>query len=127
MGTETAELQTQIKDLLDGLGWSRKRFAREIHEVECSPADTESEIASFEERIKKQLIRKTTKPAVLRRYLEILGCHEDFAELGMVVPRFYKPAAISQELFEGMKMISKRLDETEVIQKIDPLRRTNGG
>ncbi|WP_339648991.1 hypothetical protein [Halopseudomonas pelagia] len=113
MGTETEELQSHIKDLIGRLGWSSKRFAREIHHIEGSGADTDSEIANFEERIKKQLSRKTTKPSLLRRYLEILGTHEDFAELGMVMPHCYKPSSMSQELFDGMALISKRLDESD--------------
>ena len=55
MGTESEQLQQEIKKLIKQLGWSQKRFARELFAM-TDEADTasEEEVTQYEERVKKQ-------------------------------------------------------------------------
>jgi len=114
MGTETQRLQDEIKRLIKQLGWSQKRFARELHAMD-DDADTwtavEEETSRYEERVKKQLTRPTVAPELLRRYLQQLQSHEAFANLDVIVPYFEADASLPQELLEGMRKISAMLDD----------------
>lgn len=128
MGTETQRLQDEIKRLIKQLGWSQKRFARELHAMD-DDADTwtavEEETSRYEERVKKQLTRPTVAPELLRRYLQQLQSHEAFANLHVIVPYFEADASLPQELLEGMRKISAMLDdqgpETSVVA--EPIRK----
>lgn len=76
-GNESAALQQQIKALLGKLGWSQNEFARRFHvdvEDEAGWGD-ETEVRTFQERLKKELQRATTDPQRLGRYLEYLIAH----------------------------------------------------
>lgn len=114
MGTETQRLQDEIKGLIKQLGWSQKRFARELQAMD-DDADTwtavEEETSRYEERVKKQLTRPTVAPELLRRYLQQLQSHEAFANLDVIVPYFEADASLPQELLEGMRKISAMLDD----------------
>lgn len=114
MGTETQRLQDEIKRLIKQLGWSQKRFARELHAMD-DDADTwtavEEETSRYEERVKKQLTRPTVAPELLRRYLQQLQSHEAFANLDVIVPYFAPDASLPPALLEGMRKISAMLDE----------------
>jgi hypothetical protein len=114
MGTETQRLQDEIKGLIKQLGWSQKRFARELQAMD-DDADTwtavEEETSRYEERVKKQLTRPTVAPELLRRYLQQLQSHEAFANLDVIVPYFEADDSFPRELLEGMKKISAMLDE----------------
>jgi hypothetical protein len=124
MGTETLRLQDEIKSLIKTLGWSQKRFARELQAMD-DDADSwtvgEEETSRYEERVKKQLTRPTVAPELLRRYLQQLQSHEAFANLDVIVPYFEADASLPQELLEGMRKISTMLDdqgpETSVVDE----------
>lgn len=112
MGTETQRLQKEIKGLIKRLGWSQKRFAREIQAME-EDADwaTEVEVMQYEERMKKHLSRPTVSPELLERYLQQLQSHEAFAKLNVVVPYFVADETLSDEFVRGMRNISIMLDD----------------
>lgn len=111
MGTETEQLQWEIKKLIKQLGWSQKRFARELlamtDEGDCA---NEEEVGQFEERMKKHLSRPATKPELLLRYLHQLQEHEAFKNLKVVVPYFVPTEGFEVDFVKGMKSISMKLD-----------------
>lgn len=115
MGTEIQRLQNEIKRLIKQLGWSQKRFARELQAIDDDDADRwtagEEETSRYEERVKKQLTRQTVAPELLRRYLQQLQSHEAFANLDVIVPYFEADASLPQDLLEGMRKISAMLDD----------------
>jgi len=112
MGTETQKLQQEIKRLIKQLGWSQKRFARELHgmsdEADCS---TMKEVGQYVERMKKQLTRSTVAPELLEAYLQQLQSHQDFAKLDVFIPYFVPDDRLPKEFVAGMKTISGILDE----------------
>ncbi|NEJ61738.1 hypothetical protein GUK21_37000 [Rhizobium leguminosarum] len=112
MGTETERLQREIKRLIKQLGWSQKRFARELlamtDEGDCA---TEDEVGQYEERVKKHLSRSATKPELLQRYLHQLQQHDAFGNLKVVVPYFVPTEGFNMEFVKGMQAISMKLDE----------------
>lgn len=122
MGTETEQLQREIKKLIKQLGWSQKRFARELlamtDEGDCA---TEKEVEQYEERMKKYLSRPATKPELLQQYLHQLQHHDAFANLKVVVPRFVPLEGFNMNLMKGMQVISMRLDEALLKDEVDDL------
>lgn len=122
MGTETEQLQREIKKLIKQLGWSQKRFARELlamtDEGDCA---NEKEVEQYEERMKKYLSRPATKPELLQQYLHQLQHHDAFANLKVVVPRFVPLEGFNMNLVKGMQVISMRLDEELLKDEVDDL------
>ena len=102
---KTAELQSEIKSILATLKWSQKKFARVIY-AEKNDFDNEDEISRFEELLKKDLSRPTTKPERLVEYLRILSLQDEFQKSGMVLPIYTKSGILSETMEEGMKDIS---------------------
>ena len=96
MGTQTERLQREIKRLIKQLGWSQKRFARELlamtDEGDCA---TEDEVGQYEERVKKHLSRSATKPELLQRYLHQLQQHDAFDNLKVVGKRLANSPCVS--------------------------------
>lgn len=112
MGTETDRLQREIKGLIRRLGWSQKRFARELQAMdEDGDWVTSKEVGQYEERVKKHLTRTTVPPELLGRYLQQLQQHEEFTKLNVVVPHFIADGDFSEEFVQGMRLISVALDE----------------
>lgn len=102
---KTAELQSEIKGILATLKWSQKKFARVIY-AETNDIDKENEIARFEESLKKDLSRPTTKPERLVEYLRILSLQDEFQKSGMILPVYSKSGLLSETMEESMKDIS---------------------
>ncbi|WP_417663522.1 hypothetical protein [Pseudomonas sp.] len=122
MGTKTEQLQREIKNLIKQLGWSQKRFARELlamtDEGDCA---NEKEVGQYEERVKKYLSRPTTNPELLQRYLHQLQHHDAFSNLKVVVPHFVPVEGFNIDLVKGMQLISMRLDETLLKDEVDDI------
>ena len=97
---KTKELQADIKSLIKKLKWSRKTLACEIFY-------DSTDLARFEESLKKSLTRETTKPELLQRYLNIISQHRDFKKLKTIVPQYHQSGTLSKGMEIGMKNISK--------------------
>lgn len=110
MGTE--QLQQEIKRLIKQLGWSQKRFARELLAMtDEGDLVNEEEVRQFEERVKKHLSRSATNPELLQRYLHQFQQHDAFNNLKVVVPYFVPTEGFNQEFVKGMQAISMKLNE----------------
>jgi len=112
MGTkqESHELILQIKELIAELGWTQNKLARILY-TELYDWDDEDEILKFQERIKKELQRTTTKPDKLRRYLELIVGHPEAEKLDVVLNRYVPQGSISVSLIKGMESISSEIDK----------------
>jgi len=104
----TPKLQKELKNIIAQLGWSQKRLAREIYMSE-NEVDNDDEIIRFEEKLKKELTRTTTKPQRLSHYLDIISRHSDFEKLDIIVPRYYSSGILSEELEAGILSISRSI------------------
>lgn len=105
---DTNELQRIIKDLINHLGWSQKRLAREVY-VASFDYDDLDEIKRHEEKIKKDLSRSTTKAERLLRYLEAIRNHDEFKKLNIAMPIYYPTGRLSENITEKMASFSERL------------------
>ncbi|TEW52651.1 hypothetical protein [Psychromonas algicola] len=104
----TLELQNEIKKIIGELGWSQKRLGREIY-IATFDDDNDDEIKKFEEKIKKDLSRKTIAPQKLKGYLEIISRHHEFEKLDIILPIYKKSHVLSNTIQTGMMKISKEI------------------
>jgi len=109
MGTErTRDLQQIIEDLIARVGWSRKALARQLH-WELNDTDDEDELKRFEERLKKELTRSTTKPELLEHYLDVIRQLPECEKAGLVVPQYIGSKHLYSEIEEALRNISSDL------------------
>lgn len=115
MGTksESLELQSQIKSLVAELGWSLNRLARTLY-TELNEWDDDGEIIKFQEKIKKELQRPTTKIEKLRVYLDVIVRHPEIQKLDLVFNKYIPKNSISLSLRKEMEDISKDIDKIYV-------------
>ena len=85
-------------------------MAKNIY-TETHEADNDAEILSFQERLKKELQRDTTKPERLRKYLEIISNHPDAERLDTALNKNIPLGFISESISKGMRLISKEVDK----------------
>lgn len=112
MGTErTLELQRIIKSLIARAGWSRKSLARQLH-WELSDTDDEEELKRFEERLKKELTRPTTKPERLEHYLDIIRHLPEIEKANLVIPQYTTSKRLDPELEGALLDFSKDLSQS---------------
>ena len=113
MGTNSSEaIRNDIHRILGLLGWSERRMAREIYYA-CNEVDNEDEIRQFEEKIRKSLQRKTTKPETLSGYLSIIMKNQSVIDID-IVKLDYIPIAesdLNTDALEELKKISRELDK----------------
>lgn len=113
MGTkqESLGLLSQIKDLIAELGWSQNKLARILY-TELHEWDDEDEILKFQEKLKKELQRPTTKADRLNMYLDIVIRHPEAQKLDVVLNRYIPQKSISSNLSKAMESISSEIDKT---------------
>lgn len=111
MGTkqESHELLSQIKGLIAELGWTQNRLARILYS-ELHEWDDEDEIRRFQEKLKKELQRPTTKADRLKVYLDVMVRRTEAKKLDVVMNRYIPQESISSSLSKGMKDISSEID-----------------
>jgi len=90
--------------------WSQNRLAREIY-VATYEYDDDDEINKFEERLKKELSRKTTKSERLLQYLSIITRHNEFKNLDVIAPSYIKGKSLSDKLSNGLKALSRKISK----------------
>lgn len=112
MGTErTKELQQAIHSIIDRVGWSRKALARQLH-WELHDTDDDEEIRLFEERLKKELTRPTTKPELLEYYLDVLRRLPEVERADLVAPQYMPSTRLGAGIESALKDLSKGLSES---------------
>ncbi|MBY5922068.1 hypothetical protein [Ferrimonas balearica] len=113
MGTkqESLRLSLQIKDLIARLGWTQNQLARYLY-TELNDLDDEDDIIKFQEKLKKELQRPTTKPERLIEYLSIIVRSSEAQKLDVVFNRYIRQDSIASGLSEAMADISSGIDNT---------------
>lgn len=112
MGTKEAslELLLQIKELISALGWSQNELSRILY-TELHEWDDENEILKFQEKIKKEFQRPTTKAERLRTYLDVIIRHPDAKKIDIVFNKYTPQNSISSSLSKAMGDISQEIDK----------------
>lgn len=111
MGTKqtSLEVSSQIKELIAELGWSQNELARILY-TELNEWDDEDEILKFQEKLKKELQRSTTKVERLRVYLDVIVRHQDAKKIDVVFNKYSPQNSISSSLSKAMVDISQEID-----------------
>lgn len=111
MGTkqESLELQFQIKKLAAELGWTQNSLARILY-TELNEWDDDVEILRFQEKLKKELQRPTTKVERLKVYLDVIVRHPEAQMLDVVFNKYIPQSSISSSLRKTMSDISQEID-----------------
>lgn len=111
MGTKqtSVELLAQIKELIAELGWSQNKLARILY-TELNEWDDEDEIFKFQEKLKKELQRSTTKVERLRAYLDVIVRHPEAKKIDVVFNKYSPQNSISSSLSKAMGDISQEID-----------------
>ena len=104
------KLQKEIKNLVARLGWSYNKLARVIY-VEQNEDDNLDEIAKFQETLKKQLSRETTKAELLHEYINIITNTPEFEKLQLIAPFYLTSNILDDETEKGLNDISELLDD----------------
>ena len=99
-----------LENVLKSLGWSKKKLAREVY-VELNEIDNEKEISNFEDKVKKQFQRSSTKDEIFGGYMKNISNHRDFQQLDLIMPNFKSTSILSEQLANGISLISKELSE----------------
>ncbi len=105
----TKDLQIEIKSMIRKLKWTQKRLAREIY-TETHEYDNDIEIGRFEESLKKDLSRDSTKPERLMEYMKIISRHDDFKKLDLIIPVYVSTETLSPLMKDEMKRISSYIN-----------------
>jgi len=112
MGTQrTRELQKVIKDLIARVGWSQNALARQLH-WELNDTDDEDELKRFQERLKKELDRSSTKPELLERYLDVIRTLPDVEKANLIVPQYIPSKHLDPDIQSTLLDFSKDLSKS---------------
>lgn len=107
---ESQELVNEIKRLLSELDWSQNRLARILFMEFNEWNDNEDEIKKFEGKLKKELQRSTTKPVLLRKYIDVIVRHDEAKKLNLIFNKYVPQNSISTSLSDAMKGVSKEIE-----------------
>jgi ribosomal protein L31 len=107
MGTKgTKHLQSEIKKLIDGLGWSLRQLGEAVYFSRFDDED-ETEIQRMVEKVKKHLTRSTTSQEILAQYLSVIANHPEFRKTQRVIPHYASIGEFDQQFEQEMKVISQ--------------------
>lgn len=107
---QTALLQKEIKILLKAMGWSQRQAARCVYcEENEDGVEDEAEMRRYEESFRKYLNRPKTPPEYLEKVLAILSDFREAKRLGEVVPVLVPGPALSDDVREKMRAISREI------------------
>lgn len=111
MGTkeQTTELQSNIKKLAAEIGWSHNKLAKVLY-AELNEFDDDDEIVLFQERLKKELQRSTTKVDRLRTYLDVMLRQPEAEPHDVIFNKHIPQKSISCSLSKSMREISQEID-----------------
>ena len=122
--TKILDVQEKIKQALDRMGWSQRRFAEVLfYEITDDEVDeSEETLEKFYEKVKKYLRRPTTSIDLLESYFVILVkqaeykkahlVHETSSRLGFVDHSILKAvSSVGKDLLEQIDLAEREADD----------------
>ena len=105
----TKEMQNEINEIISKLSWSQYRLADVLYtakydddgNVEDKNGKTDKDRCY--EKLKKELTRSSTKPALLESYLQIICNDREFEKLDCVKPFYVKHDDLNSTVESGLK------------------------
>jgi len=103
---EIEGLYESILKIINQLGWSRDKLARELY-IELYECDNEDELIKFCEKLKKGFQRKNIKKERLEEYLKVISRHPELEKLDIIIPKYYARDVLGLNMLKQIKEISK--------------------
>jgi len=101
-----SDKQNELRIWIDKIGLKQKHFA-ELYAMDLYHDPSEDDIRIFYEKFKGHMKRKTTKIAVIERYLNFLFTLDEFKDAGYVKPKFYFNNKLSKSFIQKMSDITQ--------------------
>ncbi|MGO3891390.1 MAG: hypothetical protein ACTJHW_10470 [Paenalcaligenes sp.] len=108
--SESSRLISEIKLLIEGMGWSQNRAAAVIYYAEHD-TDCDVEVSAFQESFKKQIQRHSTPVKRLQRYLEILARDEQVRKSGRILNSYIPSGVLDEELVKDLELLSSEISK----------------
>ncbi|GAA0660987.1 hypothetical protein [Rheinheimera tangshanensis] len=111
--TKVLDVQEKIKQALDRMGWSQRRFAEVLfYEITDDEADdSEEQIDKFYQKVKKSLQRPTTSTELLESYFVILTKQADYKKAHLVHETSARLDFVDQSILKAVSSAGKDLLE----------------
>ncbi|RVT45504.1 hypothetical protein EMM73_13670 [Rheinheimera sediminis] len=109
--TKVLDVQEKIKQALDRMGWSQRRFAEVLfYEITDDEADdSEEQIDKFYQKVKKSLQRPTTSTELLESYFVILTKQADYKKAHLVHETSARLDFVDQSILKAVSLVGKDL------------------
>lgn len=111
--TKVLDVQEKIKQALDRMGWSQRRFAKvlfyEMTDDELD--DSEDAIEKFYQNVKKYLQRPTTSIELLESYFVILTKQTEYKKAHLVHETTARLDFVDQSILKAVSSVGKDLLE----------------
>ncbi len=109
--TKVLDVQKKIKQALDRMGWSQRRFAEVLfYEITDDEADdSEEQIDKFYQKVKKSLQRPTTSTELLESYFVILTKQADYKKAHLVHETSARLNFVDQSILKAVSLVGKDL------------------
>lgn len=108
--SEGSRLISEIKLLIEGMGWSQNRAAEVIYYAEHD-TDCDAEVLAFQVSFKKQIQRHSTSVERLQRYLEILARDEQVRKSGVILNSYTPSGILDKELEKDLELLSREISK----------------
>jgi hypothetical protein len=111
--TKVLDVQEKIKQALDRMGWSQRRFAEVLfYEITDDEVDeSEETLEKFYQKVKKSLQRLTTSADLLESYFVILTKQADYKKAHLVHETTAKLDFVDQSILKAVSSVGKDLLE----------------
>jgi hypothetical protein len=109
--TKVLDVQEKIKQALDRMGWSQRRFAEALfYEITDDEVDDSKEqVDKFYEKVKKSLQRPTTSVDLLEGYFVILTKQTDYKKAHLVHETAAMLDFVDQSILKAVSSVGKDL------------------
>lgn len=122
--TKVLDVQENIKQALDRMGWSQRRFAKvlfyEMTDDELD--DSEYAIEKFYQNVKKYLQRPTTSIELLESYFVILTKQTEYKKAHLVHETTARLDFVDQSILKAVSSVGK-----DLLQQMDLAERETEG
>ncbi len=109
--TKVLDVQEKIKQALDRMGWSQRRFAEALfyEMTDDEVDDSKEQVNKLYEKVKKYLQRPTTSVDLLEGYFVILTKQADYKKAHLVHETSARLDFVDQSILKAVSSVGKDL------------------
>lgn len=122
--TKVLDVQEKIKQALDRMGWSQRRFAEALfyEMTDDEVDDSKEQVDKFYEKVKKYLQRPTTSVDLLEGYFVILTKQTEYKKAHLVHETTARLDFVDQSILKAVSSVGK-----DLLQQMDLAERETEG